>query len=131
MGGTPRLRNGSLQLSEKMGCQEDEDADYVGSMAVGTWNGLKRGKLYWKIMVHCLLFSQAMGKDLNVQFPVRTGLWELNVQLPVRAGLWELNVQFSIHTGLWEINVQFPVREGLWEITLMCKVSCLHRLTGK
>lgn len=105
MGATPPLRNGSLKLSEKMGCQEDEDADYVGSMAAGTWNGLERGKLYRKIIVHRLLFSQAMGEDLNVQ------------KSPVR-------------TGFWEINVQFPVRTGLWEITLMCKVSCSHRLMG-
>lgn len=56
-----------LQLSEKMGCQV-EDADYVGSMAVGTWNRLKGKALLENYLMHCLLFSQAMGEDLTVQF---------------------------------------------------------------
>lgn len=88
-------------------------------MAVGTWNGLERGKLYRKIIVHRLLFSQATGEDINVQ------------KSPVCIGLWEINVQFPVRTGLWEINVQFPVCTGLWGIILVCKVSCSHRLVGE
>lgn len=68
-------------------------------MAVGMWNGLERGKLYRKIIVHCLLFSQATGEDINVQkSPVRIGLWEINVEFPVRTGLWENNVRSLLFT---------------------------------
>ena len=79
----------------------------------------RKGKALPKIIVHRLLFSQAMGEDVNVP------------KSPVRVGLWEINVHFPVRTGLWEINVQFPVRTDLWGIILVWQSLLFTQAYGR